>query len=62
MSVLAIHFVLFLREQLPFVVMPYNIKGHSLGKPVQEVVLAPMVDRYLLVKSDLQMLAHSSKV
>lgn len=62
MSVLAIHFVLSLRAQLLFVVMAYNVKGHSLGKPVQEIVLAPIVDRCTLVKSDLQALTLCDKV
>lgn len=62
MPVLAIQFVLFLRARLLFVVMPYNVKGHSLGKPVQEMLLTLLADRYTLVKSDLQALAHSGKV
>lgn len=62
MSILAIHFVLFSRAQLPFVVMPYNVEGCSLGKPVQEMVLAPVLDRYMLVKCDLQALALGGKV
>ena len=54
--------MLFLRAQLPFVVMPNNVEGRGLGKPVQEMILAPVVDRHMLVKSDLQALALCGKV